>query len=118
MLTAEVVTEKGLGRLLAVNAEADHVHVALWLPANLAGSEAAGIIKSYTSRHLRKEFPELKEHHDEALWQRGCFVGSIGAVGHLETVLSYIAQQDAPQAVQDDQEGAFPHAEVKEDSEA
>lgn len=89
-----------------------------WLPANLAGSEAAGIITSYTSRHLRKEFAELREHHDEALWQRGCFIGSIGAVGHLEAVLSYIAQQNTPQAVQDDQEGVFSLAEGGEGSEA
>lgn len=101
-LSAEAVEAKGLGRLLAVNAEADHVHVALHLPANLAGSEAAGIIKSYTSRHLRREFPVLRAHDDEALWQRGCFVGSIGSGGDLSAVLHYIANQDAPQ---DDQEG-------------
>lgn len=108
VLMAEAVRDKGLGRLLAVNGESDHVHVALWLPANLAGSEAAGILKSYTSRILRREFPELKAHHDEALWQRGCFVGSIGAAGHLETVLRYInEQQTMPQTLQGDQEGAF-----------
>lgn len=116
VLTAEAVKEKGLGRLLAVNAEADHVHVALWLPANLAGSEAAGIIKSYTSRCLRREFPGLKGLHDEALWQRGCFVGSIGAAGHLEAVLSYIAEQSTPQASQADQDGAFPIGEGEESS--
>ena len=118
VLTAEVIKEKALGRLLAVNAEEDHVHVAVWLPANLAGSEAAGIIKSFTSRHLRREFPGLRAHHDEALWQRGCFVGSIGAAGHLEAVLSYIAQQNTPEASQDDQEEALPSTEGKEASEA
>ena len=117
-LTAEAVKEKALGRLLAVNGETDHVHVALWLPANLSGSEAAGMIKAYTSRHLRREFPELKAHHEEALWQRGCFVGSIGAAGHLEGVLSYIAQQNTPQASQADQEGALPLAEGEEASDA
>lgn len=101
-LSAEVVEAKGLGRLLAVNCEADHVHVALHLPANLAGSEAAGIIKSYTARLLRREFPLLRAHDDEALWQRGCFVGSIGSGGDLSSVLRYIASQDAPQ---EDQEG-------------
>lgn len=114
-LTAEVVKEKGLGRLLAVNAEADHVHVAIWIPANRAGSEAAGIIKAHTSRHLRKEFPELKAHHDEALWQRGCYVGAIGNGGDLSSVLAYIANQDAPQTLQEEQEAA---PEDKEDQPA
>lgn len=96
-LAGEAVQEKKLGKLLAVNADSDHVHVALWLPANLAGSEAAGIIKSYTSRFLRREFPELKEHDEVALWQTGCFVGSIGAAGHLERVLKYInEEQESP----------------------
>lgn len=106
VLTTEVVTAKGLGRLLAVNGEADHVHVALWLPANLAGSDAAGQIKSYTSRLLRKEFPELLDHDGKALWQRGCYVGSIGQGGDLAGVLRYIADQNVPQAHEDDQEGA------------
>ena len=101
VLADEVVKAKNLGRLLAVNGESDHCHVALWLPANLAGSEAMGIIKGYVSRHLRREFPQLMVHDDEALWQRGGFVGSIGAAGHLEAVLTYIKSQDAPQ---DDQE--------------
>jgi putative transposase len=95
-LVAEVVKSKRLGRLLACNGEADHVHVALWLPANLSGSEAMGVIKSYTSRFLRREFPELKGHDEDALWQRGGFVGSIGNGGDLSTVLAYIANQDSP----------------------
>ncbi|MNR94115.1 Transposase IS200 like protein [compost metagenome] len=102
-LTAEVVEVKGLGRLLAVNAEEDHVHVALHLPANLSSSEAVGLIKAFTARMLRREFPELKAHHDESLWQRGFYAGAIGNGGDLSTVLAYIANQDAPQ---DDQEGA------------
>ena len=95
-LVAEVVKAKCLGRLLAVNAEDDHVHVALWLPANLAGSEAMGHIKSYSSRFLRREFPKLKGHDEDALWQRGGFVGGIGNGGDLSTVLAYIANQDRP----------------------
>ena len=94
-LTAQVVDEKHLGRLLAVNGEADHIHVALWLPVNIAPSEAMGLIKSYTSRFLRREFPELKDHDDDALWQRGGFVGSIGNGGDMSAVINYIANQDA-----------------------
>ncbi|MNY18642.1 Transposase IS200 like protein [compost metagenome] len=103
VLTAEAVEAKGLGRLLAVNAEEDHVHVALHLPANLSGSEAVGPIKAYTARMLRREFPALKDHHDESLWQRGFYAGAIGNGGDLSSVLAYIANQDAPQ---DDQEDA------------
>ncbi|GEM_PF-1943104 len=96
-LVAEVVKAKNLGRLLAVNGEDDHVHVALWLPANLAGSVAMGLIKSYTSRFLRREFPELRGHDEDSLWQRGGFVGGIGNGGDLSTVLRYInEQQEAP----------------------
>lgn len=95
-LVAEVVEAKGLGKLLAVNGEADHVHIALWLPVSVAASEAAGLIKSYTARFLRREFPELRGHDEDALWQRGCFVGAIGNGGDLGAVLDYIANQDSP----------------------
>jgi putative transposase len=114
-LTAEVVEAKGLGRLLAVNAEEDHAHVALHLPANLSGSEAVGLIKAYTARMLRREFPELKAHHDESLWQRGFYAGAIGNGGDLGTVLAYIANQNAPQ---DDQEDAPKSEEGEETGDA
>lgn len=105
VLADEVVKTKELGRLLAVNGEEDHVHIALWLPVTISGSEALGTIKAYTSRFLRREFPELREHDDEALWQRGGYVGAIGNGGDLSVVLKYIAEQQAPGATQGDQEG-------------
>ena len=114
-LVAEVVEAKKLGRLLAVNAEADHVHIALWLPVNVAASDAMGQIKSFTSRLLRKEFPALLEHHTDALWQRGGFCGGIGNGGDLSAVLNYIANQDAPQALQGDQEATLDDKEDQTD---
>lgn len=113
VLTAEVVEAKGLGRLLAVNGEEDHVHVALWLPVTISGSQALGTIKGYTSRFLRREFPELREHDGAALYQRGGYVGAIGSGGDLSAVLSYIGNQRSPGTAQEAQEGAF---EGEEDS--
>jgi len=96
-LAAEVVAAKGLGKLLAANCESDHVHLALHLPVNVSASEAAGAIKAYTARLLRREFPELRAHDDESLWQRGFYAGAIGRGGDLSTVLAYInEQQKAP----------------------
>jgi putative transposase len=113
-LAAQVVEEKGLGKLLAANCESDHAHLAVWIPVNVAPSDAMGHIKSFTSRHLRKEFPVLVEHHAGALWQRGGFVGSIGNGGDLSAVLKYIANQDVPGAIQSAQEDA---SDLSEDSE-
>ena len=114
-LTAEVVEAKGLGQLLAVNGEEDHCHLALHIHATVSGSDALGAIKAYTSRILRREFPELREHDGSALWQRGGYVGAIGHGGDLSAVLNYIANQDAPQALQEDQEAVFDDEEDQTD---
>lgn len=94
-LAAEVIAEKGLGKLLAANAEADHAHLALHLPVSVSASEAAGAIKAYTARLLRREYPELRAHDSESLWQRGFYAGAIGRGGDLSTVLAYINEQQA-----------------------
>lgn len=96
VLSEELIRERNLGELLAMNAEANHVHVVLWLPNRLSASEVVALLKAYLSRELRKEFPVLLNHNSESLWQRGFYAGAIGNGGDLSAVLEYVTNQNSP----------------------
>jgi putative transposase len=49
------------------------------------------MIKGYTSKILREEFPELRKRLP-TLWTESKFISSVGAVT-LETVKKYIEEQ-------------------------
>lgn len=128
-LVAEVVEERKLGKLLAVNVGGkdetrqdfigDHVHVAVWTFNTLSPSEVTGAIKAYVSRKLRQEFPELVAHNKGALFQRGFYASTIGSGGDLSTVLAYIeGQQKAPESEVDETDDNYDQEEGGEDDAA
>ena len=69
----------------------DHVHLLLDCSPNIGLRELIGKIKGYTSKILRKEFPELKKRLPN-LWTRSAFISSVGSVS-LEVVKKYIEEQ-------------------------
>jgi putative transposase len=69
----------------------DHVHLLLSCSARYPIYTIVSLIKGYTSRILRSEFPELVRKLP-TLWSNGRFISSVGSVS-LETVKHYIENQ-------------------------
>ena len=69
----------------------DHVHLILENNPKVPITRVVGLIKGYTSRVLREEFPHLKSRLP-CLWTRSKFIASVGSVT-LEVVKKYIEDQ-------------------------
>ena len=83
---------KGI-RIINGHIMADHVHVLLSCPTNIAPSQIMQYLKGRSSHLLQDEFPELKKRYwGQHMWARGYFCGSVGQVDE-ETVKRYIEEQ-------------------------
>jgi putative transposase len=72
---------------------ADHIHMLVWCPANLAPAKLVQYLKGRSSRRLQDEFPELRKRYwGQHLWARGYFCASVGAVDE-DTIKKYIENQ-------------------------
>jgi len=69
----------------------DHVHLLLDAKPTEAIGVVIGRLKGYTSRYLRKEFPELKRQLP-TLWTNAYFASTVGGVS-LSTLKKYIESQ-------------------------
>ncbi|MCH9055750.1 IS200/IS605 family transposase, partial [Synechococcus sp. PCC 6716] len=68
----------------------DHVHVFASFPPRMSASQVVNILKGYSSRHLRMEFPWLKQLcQKDPLWARSFYWGTCGNVS-AQTVKRYI----------------------------
>lgn len=82
------------GRLVELNGEADHVHLLLELPPNVALADFVNALKTGTSRRLRNDF---RAHLDPfyakpVLWSRSYCLLSCGGAP-LEILKQYIQAQ-------------------------
>ncbi len=72
---------------------ADHVHMLVSAPPQLAPSKLVQYVKGRSSRRLQDEFPHLKKRYwGQQLWARGYFCATVGAVNE-ETVRESIESQ-------------------------
>jgi len=72
---------------------ADHIHMLLSVPPQLAPAKVVQFIKGRSSRLLQEEFPELRKRYwGQHLWARGYFCATVGAVDE-ETIKRYIENQ-------------------------
>jgi putative transposase len=78
-------------KLLDMEVMPDHVHLLLDVSPKFGIYRVVSLIKGYTSKTLRNEFPELRRKLP-TLWTLSRFVSSVGAVS-LETVIKYIEEQ-------------------------
>jgi len=69
----------------------DHVHLLIDVNPQDGIYQTVNHIKGYTSRTLRKEFPELVSRLP-TMWSRSKFISSVGTVS-LEVVKQYIEDQ-------------------------
>lgn len=78
--------------LIAGETDNDHVHVFVSAPPRWSPAQIANVLKGYTSRYLREEFPHLKKAcGEEQLWTQAYYIGTAGAVS-AETIRRYIQE--------------------------
>lgn len=83
-------------KLVEFNGEDDHVHLLINYPPKIAVSNLVNSLKGVSSRHLRKEFPEIKNKlWGGSLWSPSYFASSCGGAP-LEIIKQYIEQQQTP----------------------
>ncbi|MGE8684842.1 MULTISPECIES: IS200/IS605 family transposase [unclassified Acinetobacter] len=81
--------------LTEFNGEDDHVHLLINYPPKVAVSNLVNSLKGVSSRHLRKEFPEIKSKlWGGSLWSPSYFASSCGGAP-LEIIKQYIKQQSS-----------------------
>lgn len=82
--------------LTEFNGEDDHVHLLINYPPKVAVSNLVNSLKGVSSRHLRKDFPEIKSKlWGGSLWSPSYFASSCGGAP-LEIIKQYIEQQQTP----------------------
>ena len=78
-------------KVRAIDIMEDHVHLILENNPKVPITRTIGLIKGYTSKMLREEFPHLKSRLP-SLWTRSKFISSVGSVS-LKVVKEYIEDQ-------------------------
>ncbi|MHB1607538.1 MAG: IS200/IS605 family transposase [Acidiferrobacter thiooxydans] len=79
-LIEECCTQHGF-TLLALETDVDHGHCLVSAPPRWSPAVIVGLLKGYTSRHLRARFPKLKRQWGkEPLWTQAYDVGTAGSV--------------------------------------
>ena len=82
--------------LTEFNGEDEHVHLLINYPPKVAVSNLVNSLKGVSSRHLRKDFPEIKNKlWGGSLWSPSYFASSCGGAP-LEIIKQYIEQQQTP----------------------
>jgi len=82
--------------LTEFNGEDDHVHLLINYPPKVAVSNLVNSLKGVSSRHLRKQYPEIKSKlWGGSLWSPSYFASSCGGAP-LEITKQYIEQKQTP----------------------
>jgi putative transposase len=91
---AEAIENNGM-ELIAIEIDRtlmDHVHVFVSIPPRMSASEAANVMKGYSSRRLRQQFQWLVDlYKKDQLWARSYYWGTTGNVS-AQTVKRYIEE--------------------------
>jgi putative transposase len=90
-LLEECCKRQGL-TLLALETDEDHIHVCVSAKPRFSPALIANLLKGYSSRYLRQQFPKLnKVCGKEHLWTSSYYVGTAGTVS-AETIKRYIEE--------------------------
>ncbi len=88
-LIEECCERQGL-TLLTLETDEDHIHVCVSAPPRFSPALIANLLKGYSSRYLREQFPHLgKVCGKDHLWTSSYYVGTAGSVS-TETIRRYI----------------------------
>ena len=78
--------------LLALETDEDHIHAFVSAPPRFSPALIANLLKGYSSRFLRAQFPHLKKRcGKDHLWTSSYYVGTAGTVS-AEIIKRYIEQ--------------------------
>jgi len=77
------------GKAVAANSMPDHVHMLLWLPSGVSIAEALRIMKTNSSRWVRRK----RDHHRGFGWQTGYGAFSVSQ-SNAASVIQYIREQE------------------------
>lgn len=81
-------------RIETINADQDHLHTFLSAPPKFSPSQLANLIKGWTQRSLRKEFPKLKQYlWGSSFWSDGYFVSTVNDSTTADQIRRYIQSQ-------------------------
>lgn len=85
-------------KLAEFNGETDHVHLLVNFPPKVALARLVNSLKGVSSRHMRREFPELEGHYwrTKRLWSGSYFAGSVGGAP-ISVLRQYIEGQARPE---------------------
>jgi putative transposase len=80
-------------RFHEINGEEDHMHLLVTIPPKMPVSKAVALIKSNTSRDVKKKFDFIKKVYwgTDGIWSDGYFVSTIGV--NEQIIKRYIEQQ-------------------------
>ena len=78
-------------KIIPLEIMSDHVHIFVQAPPTIAPNRLVAALKGYTSRVLRKQFPELVSRLP-TLWTRSYFVSTHGHVS-AEAIKKYVEEQ-------------------------
>lgn len=77
-----------------MEADKDHIHICLSAPPRFAPSEIVRLIKTWTHKHIFKEFPKVREYlWGGKLWCEGYFVSTVHDSTTKEEIKRYIRNQ-------------------------
>ncbi len=79
--------------IIKTNHDLDHIHILAVIPPRMSVSEVVRIIKSNTSKDIKKKFNFLKDVYwgADGIWSDGYFASTVGI--NEEIIKKYIEQQ-------------------------
>lgn len=90
-LVAQVANRNEM-EILSLNTDRNHIHVFVSFPPRFSASKVVNLLKGYSSRYLRKEFPHLlKMCNNTQLWARSYYWGTAGNVS-AQAIKRYIEE--------------------------
>lgn len=87
--------------ILEINHDVDHIYLLLVIPQKMSVSQVVRILKSNTSRDLKKKFPFLKKVYwgTDGVWSDGYFVSTVGINKRIiENYIENQGKEDSGQA--------------------
>lgn len=88
----DICKARGL-KIVSGNIRANHIHLLISCPSNLAPSKIVQYLKGKSSYLLQREFKDLqKRYWGQHLWARGYFCATVGAVNE-DLIKKYVEDQ-------------------------
>ena len=79
--------------ILEINHDTDHIHILIVIPPKMSVGQVFRILKSNTSKDLKRKFPFLKKLYwgSDGIWSDGYFVSTVGI--NEKIIKKYIENQ-------------------------